>query len=388
MSSRPVVAVVSNALTPYRSHYHRRIARELAGIELWSLFTHGVSNAPWSQDAEADIRPVQFGPGEPSDGQSSVWRAWHEWRKGGRIITWLREHDVKAVVLVGYNDAGRLRVLRWCRSRGVPCFIFGDSNIRGDAAAWWKRRFLPSILRSANGVFACGELGRQYFQRYGVPDEHIYLCPYEPDYDLIRSVSDQDVRAARVHWNLAPDRRTVVYGGRLVTVKRVDLVIRAFEKIAPHRPEWDLLIVGDGPMRAELERLVPVHLRNRVFWTGFVAEPRRVAALYRGADALVLPSDTEPWGVVINEAVAAGLAVVATDTVGAAHELVRDGVNGRIVPAGDLDGLANAFADVTDRDRIDGYKAASARVLAAWRDKADPVAGLADALAGVGITAR
>src|SRR5438876_5918957 len=104
MSARPVVAIISNSLTPYRLHLHRRIVREMPEISLASLFTHAESNAPWAAQPPPEINPVQFGPGEPSGGQSSLRNALHEWRKGGRIVQWLREHHAQAVVVLGYND--------------------------------------------------------------------------------------------------------------------------------------------------------------------------------------------------------------------------------------------------------------------------------------------
>lgn len=383
----PVVALISNSLTPYRLHFHRRLVREVGGIEWWSLFTHDVSNAPWSLSDEAEIRPVRFGIGERADDQSRLSRAPHEYSKGGRVIRWLQEHRAAAVVLLGYNDAGRLRILRWCRRAGVPCFVFGDSNIRGDIAtgpkAWLKRSILPRILRQATGALPCGTLGREFFRKYGVPDDRIWYMPYEPDYALIDRVTSEDVTAVFAKFDLAIGRPYLLFCGRLVGVKRVDLLMDGFAAIAAERPDWELIIAGDGPLRQELEGRLPTAVRPRVHWLGFIDDQATVAALGRGAKALVLPSDNEPWGVVINEAVAAGMAVVASDVVGAAAELVRDGVNGRLFPRGDSAALTVALREVTAS--VDRYRSASAGVLAEWHRVGDPVAGLSAALASVGI---
>ena len=99
----------------------------------------------------------------------------------------------------------------------------------------------------------------------------------------------------------------------------------------------------------------------------------------------VLPSNYEPWGLVINEAAAAGLAIVASDVVGAAAELVQDGVNGRLFPIRDHEALTTALLDVTAPDRIDAMRASSAAVLADWRTRGDPVSGLRRALKFVGV---
>ncbi len=385
----PVVAIISNALTPYRLHYHRRLVREVPGIAWHSLFTHDVSNAPWSVDAEAEIRPVRFGIGERADDQSKLTHAFHEYSKGGRIIRWLIENHAEAVILLGYNDAGRVRILRWCRLNNIPCFLFGDSNIKGDQTSNLKsrvkRRLLSHLLRRVNGALACGSLGRAYFRRYGVPEERIFYMPYEPDYAMIASVTSQEVAEAYRRRHLPADRDYLVYCGRLAHIKRVDLLIDGFVAIADLRPGWDLLIVGDGPLRSDLETRVPELLRSRVHWAGFIDDQREVARLQRGGRVLVLPSDDEPWGVVVNEAVAAGLAVVATDIVGAAAELVHDRVNGRLIESGDRSALIVALLDVTFSETLMQYRAAGPGVLARWRREADPVAGLLAALASVGV---
>ncbi len=126
------LAIVSNEQTPYRLHLHRRIVHECPDIELFSVFTHDVASSPWSQREAAEINPVLFGRGDASASQSSLHRAPHEWVKGGAVIRWMERQQIGAVVLLGYNDPGRLRILRWCNRRGVPCFLFGDSNILCD----------------------------------------------------------------------------------------------------------------------------------------------------------------------------------------------------------------------------------------------------------------
>jgi glycosyltransferase involved in cell wall biosynthesis len=122
-----------------------------------------------------------------------------------------------------------------------------------------------------------------------------------------------------------------------------------------------------------------------VVFTGFVNDQATVSALYRASDVMVLPSDFEPWALVVNEAAAAGLAIIATDKVGAAAELVRDGVNGFIFPASDLAKLTDRLLEVTDDSRIEELKAGSAGVLNEWRRVADPVNGLRQALASCGV---
>jgi len=227
---------------------------------------------------------------------------------------------------------------------------------------------------------ACGRLGREYFTKYGADPGRIFYFPYEPDYRLIASVSTDEVEQARLRFKLDASRRRVVYSGRMAAVKRVDLLIDAFAALAAERSNWDLVMIGDGRYREQLVERIPSALRHRVTWTGFIDDQAAVSAIYRNCDVLVLPSDYEPWGVVINEAAAAGLAIVASEVVGAAAEIVRDGVNGRLFPCGDLTALVDALRDITAPGRIATLKSATRGVLDDWRLHGDPVKGFCQAL--------
>jgi glycosyltransferase involved in cell wall biosynthesis len=213
----------------------------------------------------------------------------------------------------------------------------------------------------------------------------IFYSPYEPNYSQIQGLNEDEIRAAARRFGLQAGRRRLVFSGRLTAVKRPELLLEAFRNIANQRADWDLLMIGGGPMREELEQAtVAAGLASRVVWTGFLDDQQTVSALYRNCDVLALPSDYEPWALVVNEAAAAGLAIVCSDVVGAAAELVEAGMNGETFPAGSLDRLIDALLRVTDPARVDRYKAASPAVLQKWREMADPVDGLRRALRHVG----
>lgn len=386
---RPAVAIVSNSQTPYRLHVLRRIVREIPQVRLWSVFTHDQADNPFSSAATQEIGAVHFGKGESAARQQGVkWQRW-EWQKGGRIIEWIKANHIRAVMVQGYNDAGRVRIIRWCDRNGVPVFLFGDSNIHGDRAtgakAAVKRAVVGRIVRWCDGIMVCGRLGRAYYQKYGATADRLFDFPYEPDYGLIRNLPAETIAAVQRRFDLREGRRRVVFSGRLVQVKRADLLIEAFKVVANQRPEWDLVMVGDGELRDALKARVPAELKDRVIWTGFVDDQATVSAVYKCSDLLVLPSDYEPWALVINEAAAAGMAVIASSVVGAAAELVRDGVNGRLFPPGDQAALTTRLLDVTDPAKIDAARAASPAIVEDWQKRGDPVDGWRKALRSVGV---
>lgn len=375
--------------TPYWLHLHRRIAAEFQEIDLHVAYTHDVPEQGWQLDLADDVNAITFGEREPWQPKKPLRITIRELRRAGRVIAWLKRIRPAAVVLAGYSDAGRVRLIASCRRRGVPLFLHGDSNVHGDRFTGLRQRvkrfLVRRVVRNCTGVLPFGFAGRKFYLRYGARPEQIFFMPGEPDYSIIGQVTPEQIERARRDFRLPAHRRRIVFSGRLIPLKRVADLIEAFTRVAGARPGWDLTIVGDGPLRAPLEAGVPAHLRERVAWCGFVADPHALAALYRCGDVLALPSDEDAWALVVNEALAAGMTVVLSDVVGAADDLVRDGVSGRLFPRGDVAALADALLDVTDPAHLDAYKAQSAIALRQWRDRGDPVNGLRGALRWIGV---
>jgi glycosyltransferase involved in cell wall biosynthesis len=388
--ARPRVAVLANSFPPYRVYLHEQIVAQVPEVELWSLSTHSNAYQRWSGlRAPPSIRPVDFGHGEPTNEQTEFRYALREWRKAGEIIRWLRDHEIDVVFCQGCGDVGRMRVIRWCKRRGIACFLTGDFNIRtdnhGPVKHWIKRQVYQRAVRWCTGLMPCGELGLELLHRYGGRGKPAAMFPFVPDVELFENTPREIVERVRRRFDLRPDRRRIVFSARFMPVKRPDLALRAFAAIADERPEWDLVMLGDGVLRRELEASVPDRLHARITWTGFLDYASDVAGFYAASDVLLLPSDHEPWGVVVAEAAAAGLAIVASGVVGASPELVREGRNGALFPAGDLPSLTQALLEITAPERIDDARLESRGVLREWLAANDPLAGFRWALAQCGV---
>jgi glycosyltransferase involved in cell wall biosynthesis len=124
-----------------------------------------------------------------------------------------------------------------------------------------------------------------------------------------------------------------------------------------------------------------------VKWLGFQQFDQLVLA-YHSCDVLVHPSEYEPWALVINEAVACELPVIATSVVGAAVELVRHRENGLLVPPRSVEAMADAIWEITRTDRYLAMKASCLPILDAWQRAADPVEGVREALRHFGLIWR
>jgi glycosyltransferase involved in cell wall biosynthesis len=385
---RPGLAIIANVMTPYRANLHRLVAAGIPELKLHTLITHGVGDFDWSVNAPTEINVTNFSASGEHPLDNPLRRPVTEWRKAGRLIRYLKANNVQAAIFCFYRYLSYLRTMDYCARADIPFWVNLDSNIRNDPQlsglqsavkrstyAWWLKR--------ASGVLSMGKLGDQFFLKYGADPSRLYRVPYWPDFDAFARRDPVALQRFQQKFGLDGRRRHLMYSGRLVPEKRVDLLIDAFATIASERPDWDLTIVGDGPLRGELQARVPEAVRPRVVWTGFVDGADNAVA-FHAADVLVLPSDREPWALVVQEAMAAGLVVVASDIPGAAHEMVEDRVSGRFFGSGNVDQAVAAIRDVTGPQAFDEYKKQSQVAFAHYLETTRPVAEIRRALTDAG----
>jgi glycosyltransferase involved in cell wall biosynthesis len=183
--------------------------------------------------------------------------------------------------------------------------------------------------------------------------------------------------ALRARYGIAQDRVVIGFSGKLVDRKDPRTLLEAFGLMG-HRDRAALAFIGDGPLRASLEAAAP----EGVHFVGFVNQadlPRH----YAMCDLLALPSVFEPRGLVVNEAMACGLPVIASDRIGAVGDLVRDGENGFVFPAGDARALAERLDRIVGDDALRARMAARSReIIAGWSFDAE-VEGVRKMLAWV-----
>jgi len=372
------LVIVSHGVTPYGVHFLERVVNELSDFALHTIYTYEYSNGKWQITLPNSINAVILGKGEE---QNILKKGWSRYRQ---LIWEIQRHSPVAVMIYGYSQLPHFLVIEWCHRNKIPCLMWGDSNILGDRKkgliACIKKPIVSRVISRCSALLPCGNLGKQYFQKYGARPEQVFFVPNEPDYSLIENASPAIVQSLASEFKLNPSRRRFLFSGRFVALKRIDLLIDAFAQLADKLVNWDLLIAGDGPLEAELKARVPTSLQQRIMWTGYLGSPKRMSALYKLADVLVLPSEYEAWALVVNEATCAGLALVCSDVVGAAAEMLHDFENGRFFRTGDFVSLMNAMQDVANEENLPRYKAASLQVIKNWRKTADPIDGFRRAL--------
>jgi glycosyltransferase involved in cell wall biosynthesis len=253
------------------------------------------------------------------------------------------------VLVPGWHAAVYRRAMRACRRQGIPALYRGDSNLYSGPsaaltrAAWATRT--RSRLREYSAFLSVGARSREYLARFGAPEPLTFDSPHAVDNDLFaRREPLPDRSQLRRELGLGSDRFTAVFVGKLEGKKRPLDAIRAIASL----PWAQLVVVGSGPLEQAC-RAEASQLGDRVAFAGFVNQSR-LRDVYAAADCLVLPSDgRETWGLVVNEAMAAGVPAVVSDRVGCQPDLVIEGETGGVFPVGDIDGLRSALTRVHER---------------------------------------
>jgi glycosyltransferase involved in cell wall biosynthesis len=239
----------------------------------------------------------------------------------------------------------------------------------------WKEAVKARILPRADGILTAGDDGHSFARRYGVSDERIHHVPHVVDFErLARGARLAEGERDRLRAELGVRGVAFVYVGRLWAGKGLTYLLEAFGGLqARDVGEVSLLIVGDGSDEGDLrDRVRAQGLRNVIF-SGFQGEdvlPR----LYAASDVFVFPTLGDPFGMVVLEAMACGLPVVATTAAGEISERVVEGVNGFLVAPASSDQLLERMTVLArDEDLREAMGAASVRKVArqspdAWAD--------------------
>ncbi|MBN8806910.1 MAG: glycosyltransferase family 4 protein [Sphingomonas sp.] len=297
--------------------------------------------------------------------------------------------DLDALVLHGHNYAANLIALAAARAAGIPVFYKAETHL-GLPRSGIKSRLRPATLKTLfsqmAGFLAIGTKNAAFYRSLGIADAKIHFYPYTVDNDrfVTASALTATERASkRAALGLSSDGTVMLYASKLTHRKHPDDLLAACQILAREGRPVELLFVGTGELNAALQQQARSEPTLPVHFAGFVNQTELPAA-FAAADVFVLPSEDEPWGLIFNEAMCAGLPVVGSEEIGCVGDLVRPGENGAIFNARDVGGLVDALRPlVCDQALRRRYGERSRQIIDRW-SYAENLAGLRAALVSVG----
>ncbi|MCW3849346.1 glycosyltransferase family 4 protein [Sphingomonas sp. LB-2] len=352
--------------TPYRLGVQKRVADEWPGAFRLAYCARSEPGRDWTLDF-GDLKP------DILEG--------HQWRPAGQVnpfsIKWnpgvgnaLAAFKPDVVILSGYVHPTMWAAARWCRRNGVPYGISCETSARSSSTSGWrwfvKRVVAGWMVRGMAFGLPVGREAGDYLARFGPSNAPMHFFPNTPDTSTIVAEAKRLAEVGgegplRAELGIPSNAPILLFVGRLIDAKRPLDAIKAFRR-ARSAEDAVLVIVGDGDQMGVLREASAGD--PRVIFTGWLKDPALIAGLMSIATAMILPSSHEPWGAVVNEAMAAGTPVISSDRVGAATELVQDGENGYLVPVGEIGGYAQAIEKLLADPALAAGLGAAARATA------------------------
>ena len=324
-------------LTNYPSPYRVRFFDELGKrMDVTVLFADRIEdkkhrNAGWYEPSAGSFRSVQLEKTFSVKSNSLCLD----------VTKWLKQ-PFDHIVVCGYSNPTVIFAMAWMRLHRINFWMEVDGGLirqEGKAKYLLKR----SLVRMASRWLSTGEATTRYLVHYGADEARVKKYPFSSlnESDLLpAAVTPEEKAAMKLALNFT-EKHVVLAIGQFIHRKGFDVLLKAAASLGE---DVGIYIIGGVPT-GEYLKLRDERMLHNVHFLGF--QPReRLTLCYKAADLFVLPTREDIWGLVINEAMAYGLPVVTTDRCVAGLELVEEGINGYIVPVGDVDALAEKIVQV------------------------------------------
>jgi glycosyltransferase involved in cell wall biosynthesis len=281
----------------------------------------------------------------------------------------IREWGAEALLVYGWNYHAHYNCMKYFKGR-IPVYFRGDSTLldeSGGIKQLMRRVILTFVYRSSDFAFYVGENNRQYYLKHGFRENRLFYAPHAIDNLRFSDTTGEMARDAdiwRKKLDINEDEIVVVFVGKFEPKKNPILLIEAATRL--NKSGVHYIFVGNGlleeQMRSAAEGNVNIHFLS-------FQNQSKIPVVYYMADILALPSQGpgETWGLVVNEAMACGKAILVSDKSGCAIDLVKHGENGYILPSGDVDKCMELLNYMTrSRENTKKMGELSRQIISSW----------------------
>lgn len=371
----PRVALITNLLSHYRIPCFQRLSQMLTDRIVFFTLAHDMQHRRYVLAEEQHNLPVIQLAG----------RQWHrpplDDRHINNILPLLRT-DPKVLILSGWDEPTYLLLWAWGVLTRKRILFWIESTTHDGPRTGLKETVKRTLLKHATGCVVSGQRAGEYCKALGVPSERIFIAPNAVNQDYFRTAAMRLLpqrSKLREQLNLK-NEVVILYVGRLVEFyKNLSTLFRSYAVLAKQGTPIMLVLVGDGPDRPDYEAMVQKLDAPNVRFVGLLAH-ETLCEYYAAADILVLPSNSETWGFVLNEGMEFGLPLIVSEAVGAGPDLVREGENGYVVPVGSVDLLAARLRQMIEDANLRERMGANSRQLVQYFSPANWAEGMTSAI--------
>ncbi len=334
------ILLITNMFTPYWVPLLNEISR-LAAERGWAFRAAALSgmesNRAWRLNADKcrfDAAVIRGLDVKTSERGLAVRLNWG-------MLKELSGYNPDVIITSGYDSIAYWQAFLYARATGRKFVLRSGTTMMSAGSVRGARGLLKRLLiKGSDGFIAYGTKAKEYLECIGADGSRINICINTVDMEYFR----EGAKTGRGSVDFARRRGSypeflMLYSGQLIRRKGLSRALAAIDRL--HDPDIGLIVVGSGPQEAELKRFCEGRGLN-VYFEGFKQQDS-LPEYYALADVFVLPSIDEVWGLVVNEALAAGQYVLCSKYAGAGYDLIRPGWSGELFDPDDTDGLAEAI---------------------------------------------
>lgn len=346
----PKLVIITEIIAPYRIPVFNALAQRHQ-VELHVIFLS--ENDPTLRQWEIYKNEIQF-----SYEVLPSWRARlgrHNLLINRGVRTALDRIVPDAVICGGYNYLASWSAAYWARAKRIPFLLWTESTAFDQRQQYRlvelaKKRF----LNLCRGFVVPGLSSLHYLTNLGIETGQIFVAPNAVDTSAFAMVAEATCENdAQIRSRYGLPCRYFLYVGRMVKEKGIYDLLAAYAEVREEiRSQVGLVFVGDGADRNDLQRSLKIN-PGTIQFLGF-KQREQLTEIYALAEALTFPTHSDPWGLVVNEAMACGLPIIVTNVAGCALDLVHDGSNGFVIPPKDIPKLAQTMTTLAENSELRG----------------------------------
>lgn len=256
----------------------------------------------------------------------------------------IKAYQPDAILVYGWAYHSHLKIIRHFKGK-VPTYFRGDSTLLNEKQSikqLVKNIFLKWVYWHIDIAFYVGTANKAYFKKYGLKSEQLIFAPHAIDNKRFGEIRIKEASKLRAQFAIKDEEILILFAGKLEPVKNPMLLLSAFKKLA--LPNIHLLFVGNGVLEESLKEQAKTQATN-IHFLDFQNQSQ-IPTIYQACDLFCLPSNSETWGLAVNEAMASGKPVIVSDKVGCALDLAKT-QNGSIFKNGDIIDLTQKLIALT-----------------------------------------
>lgn len=353
------LAIVTNIRSPYRILQINEFAK-IKDILITVYYTHKASdNRKWESIKSNGFKEVNLSG-------IKLFKRYGYINKD--VIRIVKDNDV--IIMGGYEQPTYMLLNFLCKlyKRKSILLYDGISTDRlTDKENIVKKAIKSFLINNADFILGNGKVSREYFTKiFKYPESRIYnqyLTVDTKTIDELYKNKEEYRRIYRKKYNISTDKKVLIFSGRLIDIKNIQSVIKAISKL--NAQDIVFMIIGGGGIEKELLSLSK-KLHVNCIITGFIQEQKELFKHYFAGDALILPSIHEPWGLVVNEAMCAGLPVLISNVCGSSMDLVKDNENGYIINPYDISEIGDKIKRLFNNPNFKDMGKRSKEIIGEW----------------------